>query len=172
MTTTIGDTANIPPLHQDVRFERARTRVAALHQRLELVKAEASKPRRSPTNDWVAELLRDPAAPLVAPPPPPADPAAQIAAIESAIAAAERDVSELRATLSAELASQMRPTRSARARDLVAALERALGLIQKDFTLYGRVVEAGFDPTQPLVLMGDRDAVERVLERAREAVRG
>jgi len=156
----------ITPLYREPRYEQIAARAEALQQRLEVVKAETRKPRPDPLADWVTQLTNDPTAPLALPTPT-GDQSRQLAALEQAITAVEAEGQRLRAELSRDLAGRMRPGRAARARDLAAALERALEAMQEDVAAHRTVLDAGYEPPGMLLTVADRDALTRMLERVR-----
>ena len=127
---------------------------------------EALRPQRPPQDAWVAQLLRDRGAPLATAGPSP-DYAAQVAALQSAITATEQEAQRVRAALSEEAATELRPAKAARAREIADALTRALHLIGEDYAACREVLEVGYDAPPTILGFGDRDVLEAVVQRLR-----
>ena len=160
-------TRKIEPLHQDRRYQDVHAWEVALRERLDALKAEALRPQRPPQDAWVAQLLRDPGAPLATVIPPP-DYSGQISAVQAAISATEQEAQRLRITLSNEVMSRLRPARAERVAKLAELFQSAMKLIDEDYAACREATEAGYEAPSAICGFGDRDAVERIVQRMRE----
>jgi hypothetical protein len=163
--------ATVPPVRADSRMKQVRARAEVLEQRLATVEAAANQPVRDDVDGLVAQLMRDPSTPVVAPPPTP-DPAAEIRALRLAIEATAAERQRIHDEVSTERAHELRPAKVAHAKEMVDAAQRLAELIEQDLNFCRELTQADYNWSALLPQIGfapDRDVLLRVVQRIRES---
>jgi hypothetical protein len=161
----------VSPARADLRMKQVSARAEALEQRLATVEAAANQPVRIDVDGLVSQLMRDPSAPVVAPPPTP-DPAAEIRALRLAIEATAAERQRVHDKVSTEFAHELRPAKIALAEEMVDAAQRLAELIEQDLSFCRELTQADYNWSALLPQIGfapDREVLLRLVQRIRES---